>query len=262
MAGELKVLTLNLRHGRGPRRGSAPWRREAFRRTTEDVVSVLRERSPDVVALQEADRHSLFTGRFNHLARIADGGGFDRTAHGTHFSARYRRFGMFYGTSILSKRPIHSVRSVRFRARPLDTKGFVVTAVEVDNGSIDVASVHLDFLAPFHRSQVRTLAETLAERGRPLVLMGDLNTTGRTGRSAVKRLMAELLLEGPIDPGRMPTFPAHRPSRKLDWILVSPELELASYEVVPDVVSDHLAVEAVIRRKQSIGVTPSSGRSS
>ena len=255
-------MTLNLRHGRGPRRGSAPWRRDAFRQTTDAVATVLRERAPDVVGLQEADRHSLFTGRFNHLARIADEGGFDRAAHGTHFSLRYRRFGMFYGTSILSKLPIHSVRSLRFRARPLDTKGFVVAAVEVGGVSIDVASVHLDFLAPFHRSQVRLLAETLRERGRPLVLMGDLNTTGKTGRSAVKRLMTELLLEGPVDPSRLPTFPSHRPNRKLDWILVSPELSLISYEVVPDVVSDHLAVEAVVSRKQSIGETPSSGRSS
>jgi endonuclease/exonuclease/phosphatase family metal-dependent hydrolase len=109
---------------------------------------------------------------------------------------------------------------------------------------------------------VTVLAESLATRGRPLVLMGDLNTTGKTGRSAVKRLMAELLLEGPIDPSRLPTFPSHRPTRKLDWILVSPELELATYDVVPDLVSDHLAVEATVRTKQSIGVTPSSGRSS
>jgi endonuclease/exonuclease/phosphatase family metal-dependent hydrolase len=244
---DLKVMTMNIRHGRGPRRGTRPWQGDAFRRTTRQVADMLRAREPHVVALQEADRHSLFTGRFNHLAKIADRGGFGRAAHGTHFSLRYRRFGLFYGTSILSKLPLHSVRSQRFRARPLDTKGFVVAAVPVGDREIDVASVHLDFLTPFHRSQVRVLAEALRERGRSLVLMGDLNTTGRRDRSAVKHLMRELLLEGPEDPGALPTYPAHRPSRKLDWILVSPDLELVNYEVVPDVVSDHLAVEASIR---------------
>jgi len=242
----LSVMTLNVRHGRGPRRGSRPWQGEAFRRTTAEVAGVLRSRDPDVVALQEADRHSLFTGRFNHLARIAEAGGFDRTAHGTHFSLRYRSFGMYYGTSILSKLPLREVRSRRFRARPLDTKGFVVAAVPVNGREIDVASVHLDFLRPFHRPQVEMLADELAERGRPLILMGDLNTTGRRD-DAVKVLMRELLLEGPEDPAALPTYPAHRPSRKLDWILISPELELVSYEVVPDVVSDHLAVEARVR---------------
>jgi len=244
---DLKVMTLNIRHGRGPKRGTRPWQGQAFRRTTREVADVLRDREPDVVALQEADRHSLFTGRFNHLARIADMGGFGRTAHGTHFSLRYRRFGLFYGTSILSKRPLHSVCSRRFRARPLDTKGFVVAAVPMNGREIDVASVHLDFLKPFHRPQVRVLAQELRERGRPLVLMGDLNTTGRGDRSAVKFLMRELLLLGPEDPDALPTYPSHRPNRKLDWILVSPDLELLNYEVVPDVVSDHLAVEAVVR---------------
>jgi endonuclease/exonuclease/phosphatase family metal-dependent hydrolase len=244
---ELTVMTLNVRHARGPRRGPPPWNEDAFLRTTGEVADVLRSRDPDVVALQEADRHSVFTGRFNHLARIAGEGGFGRAAHGTHFSIRYRRFGLYYGTSILSKLPLSDVRSRRFRARPLDTKGFVVAAVPLNGVMVDVASVHLDFLTPFHGPQVRVLLSELGERGRPLVLMGDLNTTGRRGRSAVRVLMRELMLQGPDNPAELPTYPAHRPSRKLDWILISPGLELARYEVVPDVISDHLAVQATIR---------------
>ena len=247
MGNELTVMTLNIRHARGPRRGSRPWQGEAFRRATQEVAEVLKARDPDVVALQEADRHSLFTGRFNHLARIAGEGGFARAAHGTHFSLRYRQFGLFYGTSILSKLPLTGVRSRRFRARPLDTKGFVVATVPVNGREIDVASVHLDFLTPFHGPQVRTLMDELGDRQRPLVLMGDLNTTGRRDRSAVQVLMRELLLTGPQNPAELPTYPSHRPSRKLDWILISPELTLTRYEVVPDVVSDHLAVEATVR---------------
>ena len=32
------------------------------------------------------------------------------------------------------------------------------------------------------------------------------------------------------------------PSRRLDWVLISETLELISYDVLPDVLSDHKAV--------------------
>jgi endonuclease/exonuclease/phosphatase family metal-dependent hydrolase len=209
------------------------------------VAGILRDREPDVVALQEADRHSVFTGRFNHIERIAAEGGYGTTAHGRHFSLGYRRFGLDYGAALLSRRPLEDVASMRFRARPLDTKGFVVARIEISGREVDVASVHLDFLRPFHSRQVAVLARALRERRRPLILMGDLNTTGR-GHDAVKTLMRELFLEGPANPEEMPTYPAHRPKRKLDWILVSPELAITDYRVVPSVVSDHLPVQAAV----------------
>jgi endonuclease/exonuclease/phosphatase family metal-dependent hydrolase len=241
----INVMTLNIRHGRGPKRGSRPWQKDAFRQTTGEVAGILRDLEPDVVALQEADRNSLFTGRFDHIERIAAEGGYERTAHGRHFSVGYRRFGLDYGAALLSRRPLDEVSSMRFRARPLDTKGFVVGRILLADHEVDVASVHLDFLKPFHSRQVAVLARALQERRRPLILMGDLNTTGR-GHDAVKTLMRDLFLEGPADPCDLPTYPAHRPKRKLDWILVSPELAITDYRVVPSVVSDHLPVQAAV----------------
>ncbi len=37
--------------------------------------------------------------------------------------------------------------------------------------------------------------------------------------------------------------------KRLDWILISPELEFVSYEVLPDIISDHLGVCAEITMK-------------
>ena len=38
----------------------------------------------------------------------------------------------------------------------------------------------------------------------------------------------------------------HLLGKRLDWILISPELEFISYDVLPDVLSDHRAVMSEI----------------
>ena len=43
---------------------------------------------------------------------------------------------------------------------------------------------------------------------------------------------------------------------RLDWILISEELEFSRYEVFPDIVSDHFAVAAeVVFKEESTGST-------
>jgi endonuclease/exonuclease/phosphatase family metal-dependent hydrolase len=49
------------------------------------------------------------------------------------------------------------------------------------------------------------------------------------------------------DADGLTTFPGLR--KRLDWILVSEELEFKSSEVLPDEVSDHLGVKAEIGLK-------------
>ena len=41
-----------------------------------------------------------------------------------------------------------------------------------------------------------------------------------------------------------PTYPAFRPLRRLDWILISDELDFGGYGTLPVSVSDHLVVTA------------------
>jgi endonuclease/exonuclease/phosphatase family metal-dependent hydrolase len=45
----------------------------------------------------------------------------------------------------------------------------------------------------------------------------------------------------------MVTFP--KTGRRLDWILVSPQLEFADHRILDDPISDHYAVVAEIRKK-------------
>jgi endonuclease/exonuclease/phosphatase family metal-dependent hydrolase len=112
---------------------------------------------------------------------------------------------------------------------------------------VDVVSIHLDFLADrVRRRQVEHLVEAFRERERPLVVMGDFNCEWSERRRSLDLLRRELRLR-PVDSSAHATFPSWRPLVRLDWILVTEELEFTVYETLPDRLSDHLGVVAEIR---------------
>jgi endonuclease/exonuclease/phosphatase family metal-dependent hydrolase len=241
-------MTLNIRHGRGRTRSSEFLRRGRFRRNASRVAAFLREHPADVVALQEADGRSSWSGTFDHVGHIAREAGYPEAAHGLHLSLAHPPMVLEYGTALLSRLPLWDVASFSFRARPFDTKGFVVAAAVLDGREVDIVSVHLDVVPPSRKRQVAAMIRELSGRMRPLVVMGDLNCSGRRGWSAVQSLARGLDLktaEG--SSGAEPTFPAVKPSRRIDWILVSRELKATNCRVLPHDISDHLAVVAEIR---------------
>ena len=78
-------------------------------------------------------------------------------------------------------------------------------------------------------------------RGRPVILMGDMNCRGRSAWSSVRRLCRALDLR-PARSGA--TFPIWRPRSRLDWILASSSLEIRRFEAIRHEVSDHVALTA------------------
>ena len=86
---------------------------------------------------------------------------------------------------------------------------------------------------------------TLADRKRPLVIMGDFNTDWDDRDGALRMLSDALGLSAYAPSGQtIVTYP--RLGRRLDWILISTSLEFIDFRVLQDGVSDHRAVVAEI----------------
>ena len=228
-------MTLNVAHGRGTALHQTQLRKGEFEANLEAVARMLRRERPAVVALQEADGPSFWSGGFDHVARLAEHAGYPHRFRGRHVDAPK----LSYGTALLATRPLGNPVSHRFaRSLPTPLKGFVVAMV----GDVDVVSVHLDFLREgARRSQVAEMVEALRSRDRPLILLGDFNVEwGETLRHLADALDLSAFAPEAADLG---TFQ----DRRLDWILISRELEFVRYVVVPDVLSDHRAVVAEVR---------------
>lgn len=243
-ARSLRVLSLNVAHGRADRVHQLLQGARHRERTLSRIAELLVRERPDIVGLQEADGPSFWSGGFCHVESLARRGGFGFAAHGAHVDGP----GLRYGTGLLSRLALSEAIACTFeRSLPTPAKGFTVATVHVDERMpLDVVSVHLDFLrADVRARQVARMIEVLRARARPLVVMGDFNAEWHDELSAVSRLAAALELVSHVPDVRVQTFPAT--GARLDWILVSPQLAFERHEVLPDIVSDHLAVVADIR---------------
>ncbi len=243
------VLSLNLAHGRQDKYHQALLTTPEIRSNLDDIISLLKGKHPDFVALQEADGPSIWSGRFSHVAYIANRGGYSHSVRGTHVQG----LGLTYGTAILSRTLLYDPQSITFNPSPPTlTKGFTVATIKLDTDmEIDLVSVHLDFFSKKVRQrQIQLMVKQLAKRHKPLIIMGDFNAEWREN-SAPQFLSKELKLTTyQPENTKFITFPALQ--KRIDYILISAELEFISYTVLKDTVSDHRAILATIKLSNKV----------
>lgn len=236
----LRVMTLNVAHGRRDGLHQVLLRRARIENNLSDVAGEIARVEPDVVALQEVDAPSIWSGRFDHVRYLASTARFSCFVHGEHVKG----LDLAYGTALLSQLTLDQAVSVTFApSLPTFSKGFVVSALPWPGRpelTVDIVSVHLDFARRAVRErQLTEMARTLAARGRPLVVMGDFNC------DPVPQLAEALGLKAYERESKgMGTF--RTSGSRIDWILVSPELNFVSYRTLPALISDHLGVVAEI----------------
>lgn len=244
----LRVATLNIAHGRRDSRNQMLLSGETIEDNLLRIADLFRRSNADVIALQEADAESIWSGQFNHVALLADRSGFPCYVHGLHANSRLYD----YGTALISRHAFaaHSVHHFQ-PSWPTTTKGFVVASVPWNPAGalaspyyLKLVSVHLDFSRrAVRRSQIDELVQALSGLNGPLIVMGDFNSDWSREDSSVRLLAQRLDLHAwaPEAPG-METYA--RGEARLDWILLSRELRFDRHAVYSDVVSDHLAVVA------------------
>jgi endonuclease/exonuclease/phosphatase family metal-dependent hydrolase len=240
----LRVMTLNLAHGRGQGLHQMLQTAEARSRNLQQVRALLAREAPDLVAVQEVDAPSFWSGGVDQLNFLGRDLQFRHYLHGAHVQAP----GLAYGNGLLATLAMDDSRALTFAsATGHPAKGFVAARLRWPRRpglELDLVSVHLNPLsAQLRRAQARELVQALAPRQRPLILMGDFNTEWQGSDSALRLIAAELGLQAYRPEAEdLDSFP--RLGRRLDWILVSPELEFLDYRVLNAAVSDHRPVLA------------------
>lgn len=244
----LTVMTVNIAHGRGTSLHQALLAANTVRSNLDAIAELLAGQRPEVVALQEADGPSLWSGGFNHVDYLAQASGLSHQFRGEHVKG----WKTSYGTALLSQGPLHDCGSVTFAPSPPTlSKGYVVCHVRWPNNpgvDVTVVSVHLDFSRSSVRdAQVDNMIDKLSDQDGPLIIMGDFNCSWTKNEKSALRTLAEGLEVRAYEPAaeNMGTFP--RSGRRLDWILISAEMEFVDYETMPDLISDHRAVIATLK---------------
>jgi len=243
----IKVLSLNVAHSRSMGAHQILQDGDEARANLDAIVTMLKRENPDLVALQEVDGPSFWSGGFDHVAYLAQESGFTATVRGTHMKTP----GLDYGTAIMAQHPMDDAVSIGFGgALSVVRKGFVISQMQWPGRldfDIDVVSVHLDPLRQGVRDQqAAELAAIIEERGRPVIVMGDFNDDWNDEDSAARLLADTLGLS--THGARCEECHTHRRMKNfVDWILVSPELSIDSFEILGDDISDHYAIAATLR---------------
>jgi endonuclease/exonuclease/phosphatase family metal-dependent hydrolase len=238
---ELTLGSLNLHMGRGHGGHDAPF---------YDVVTACKEIETDVLVLQEAWVPDAAEG---DVVAIAAALGY-RIA-GTYAVARATchdqvRLVAREGTAgdgdwmlaVLSRLPVRSADVVPVGPQlPRDPgrRAVVRAVVDVEGSPFTVVGTHMPLLKNPVWRLAPALREALPAAGEPGAFAGDMNMWGwcsdRLAGPGWRRAVQ----------GR--TYPAHRPHSQTDHILVNAAVQVASSEVVPQVMSDHRPVRARLR---------------
>ena len=249
----VRLLTFNIAHGRGPLLHQSMRRAAPLRANLLRIARLIVRLDVDIVALQEIDENSRWSGSFNHLDFLREHTGLPHAVHGVH----NRRRGLYqlnYGNALLSRWPVHHHELVAFGQRTVGEKGFLFAELDTPAGRLPVFNVHLH-----HRSRVTRLRQAAqlgdyldaqrAHRGArwatgPLVC-GDLNCPadkpdatavlfGHLGQSGACTLW-------PQGRGRR-TFPSLWPAFAFDHVFLPGECLHPEASVVRSLLSDHRPV--------------------
>ena len=246
----LRVVTLNVAHGRKDARNQMFLKEETIRENLRELGALLDRAEADVIALQEADAPSPWSGRFDHVEFLRENTIYKCGEHGIHASNRVYDF----GTALISPHAFNGSFAHSFQPSwPTTTKGFTLAALDWNPGQVlpepvrvNFVSVHLDFSRrSVRRAQIDEMTRVLSALQGPIVLMGDFNTDWQTEDSSLVYL-AENLGLSVFSPHADGLSTYGDKGARLDWILISEELAFSRYAVYPDVVSDHYAVAAEI----------------
>ncbi len=192
----------------------------------------------DVVALQEVDSGSLRSGFINQVEYIAD-----RAQFPYWYTQLNRDLGPFaqHGNGMLSRIAPVDLEDHKLPGA-IPGRGAILLRVPYGEHTVSLVLLHLSLGERSRQLQLEYVRELISEEEHAIV-MGDMNShlTHLLDNSP----LAESALM-PADRVR-PTYPAWRPARALDHVLVTPGLCIEDYEVLDCMLSDHRPIAVTVK---------------
>lgn len=210
------------------------------------TAEIVREMDPDVIVLNEVDRHMIRTGFQNQLKRFCRAAGYEGV-----FAPALRFPGGAYGIAEAWKAGREPLDVLKMKL-PKGDGAEVRALVAVEYEDMVVAGTHLDYRSEAAQiGQIKVLTDTLkamyGDKGKPVFLCGDMNAVPQS--AAMDLLREDWTVLSPME--------ATYSDRCIDYILVlkgSAECEVVAGEVgehfdvgSPYEASDHLPVWVEVR---------------
>jgi endonuclease/exonuclease/phosphatase family metal-dependent hydrolase len=248
---EIRVVTYNIHHGEGTDR----------KFDLKRIANLLLAVEPHVVALQEVDQGTKRASGVDQPAELAK-----LTGMQVVFGRNIDFDGGGYGTAVLTKLPVRSHKKVKLKSfyEPTATnpeqRGVQVLELgEKDGPGLLFLNTHLDYRPPDEErmASAKAINELIAKYGdQPAIIAGDLNATPESAPIEEFRKQWQVAgVQAEVKPSSATpilTFPAEKPDKWIDYVMVRPaeKWEIVEVRVLDEgVASDHRPLMAVLRRR-------------
>ena len=218
---ELTVMTFNIQEGFS---NDNIWDLEATARTIESY-------DPDIVVLQEITRGWLVMSSVDQVRWLADRLDMNYAYSGNSYDG-------LWGNAILTRLPILSTDSVIYSSTDNLRRGAVAVEVQTSSGPLRVLDTHLD--NPREATEVRLeqieVLVTFLGTSTPAIVAGDFNAD--PGSPEWQAMIDAGLVDAAADDATTTSEDA----RRIDYIFLTPNLTVSSYDVPEIWTSDHRPV--------------------
>lgn len=208
-----------------------------LRRTSgnlRSIIEFIRSVNPDVMGLIEVDDGSYRSSRQNQAEQIAR-----ELGHYHTYRCKYAERSFAHRVPVVNKQgnaflSRDSISGERFHYFTAGAKRLVI---ELELEDVTVFLVHLALSFRIRHHQLEELYGLVKESRKPAVVAGDFNAFW--GDREVNLFMAASGLIS-ANPSGTPSFPSWTPTRQLDFILHSPDVESQRFWMPAVTYSDHL----------------------
>jgi len=221
----------------------------------QKLVKELKKIKPDILTLIEVDIGSLRSRGKDEVRFIEQGLGLKSFVEKVKYPLHGWRK-LFHHLPILDKQANaiiskFKISKVKYHVFHEGTKRMVIEATIHVPKKITLLAAHLALGGETRAQQIQELVKIVNKIRNPVILMGDFNTFH--GEEEIKDLLKKTHLKDKIglDKKSLPlTEPAWHPTRRLDYILTSPQIKVNKYSVLNFHFSDHLPLMIDFRVKR------------
>lgn len=213
----------------------------------ERIAGIIEDAEADIIGLQEVDNHWSDRSDFQDQAKMLA----ERLGMFYVYAANLDRDPLNegehrrqYGTAILSKYPILNSKNYPLtKIGNTEQRGLLEATINVKGNHVHFYNTHLALTSAERTVQIQEIIDIAGESKGPKVILGDLNATPE---SSEMQPMFTNYLDVFAETPEAYTYPATKPSKRIDYIFTSDDIKTVETDVINTLASDHLPLTATI----------------
>ncbi|MFI3209580.1 MAG: endonuclease/exonuclease/phosphatase family protein [Peptostreptococcaceae bacterium] len=199
--------------------------------TLYDTMNFLKNLDADIICLQEVNESSKAGFQVSSFK--------EELNMYSYFGANVLKSGNNYGLSIHSKYPIKYENHIYLTSKK-EQRGMLHTTISIKGKKIDIINLHLGLSYEEQTVQIDEMLEYLKRLDNPYIVVGDFNAYNLD-------IDEGILLDAAKETGNSNTLTLQAGLERIDYIFVSPKIDIIDYEVLIESMSDHYPIKAKIK---------------